>query len=154
EDFEAFLKRADELALSLLEQGITGMKIWPFDAYAAASKGTYISGPDLARGLEVFHKIRQAVGDRMDIMGEMHTLWDIPTAKRIMAALEEFNPVWFEAPTRMNNADGLAELARSTRVPITASETPATRAAYREFISRGAIGIVMLDLSWVGGISE
>jgi len=27
EDFEAFLTRADELALSLLEQGITGMKI-------------------------------------------------------------------------------------------------------------------------------
>ena len=154
EDFEAFLNRADELALSLLEQGITGMKIWPFDAYAAASKGTYISGPDLARGLEPFRKIRKAVGDRMDIMVELHTLWNVPTAKRLMAALEEFDPFWFEDPIRMNNADGLAELARSTRVPITASETLATRAAYREFISRGAIGIVMPDLSWIGGISE
>jgi L-alanine-DL-glutamate epimerase-like enolase superfamily enzyme len=154
EDFEAFLNRADELALSLLEQGITGMKIWPFDAYAAPSKGTYISGPDLARGLEPFHKIRKAVGDRMDIMVELHTLWNVPTAKRMMAALEEINPFWFEDPIRMNNADGLAELARSTRIPITASETLATRAAYREFISRGAIGIVMPDLSWVGGISE
>ena len=154
EDFEAFLNRADELALSLLEQGITGMKIWPFDAYAAPSKGTYISGPDLARGLEPFHKIRKAAGDRMDIMVELHTLWNVPTAKRMMAALEEINPFWFEDPIRMNNADGLAELARSTRVPITASETLATRAAYREFISRGAIGIVMPDLSWVGGISE
>jgi galactonate dehydratase len=154
EDFEAFLNRADELALSLLEQGITGMKIWPFDAYAASSKGTYISGPDLARGLEPFRKIRKAVGNRMDIMVELHTLWNIPTAKRMMAALEEFDPFWFEDPIRMNNADGLAELARSTRVPITASETLATRAAYREFISRGAIGIVMPDLSWIGGISE
>jgi L-alanine-DL-glutamate epimerase-like enolase superfamily enzyme len=54
----------------------------------------------------------------------------------------------------MNNADALVELARSTRVPITASETLATRYAYREFISRGAIGIVMPDLSWIGGISE
>jgi len=31
EDLDAFLNRADELALSLLEMGITGMKIWPFD---------------------------------------------------------------------------------------------------------------------------
>src|SRR5258708_23598865 len=54
----------------------------------------------------------------------------------------------------MNNAEALAELARSTRVPITASETLSTRYAYREFISRGAIGIVMPDLSWLGGISE
>lgn len=34
EDLEAFLHRADELAHSLLEQGITGMKIWPFDIAA------------------------------------------------------------------------------------------------------------------------
>ncbi|MEM7250998.1 MAG: mandelate racemase/muconate lactonizing enzyme family protein, partial [Pseudomonadota bacterium] len=31
EDLDAFLNRADELAESLLSQGITGMKIWPFD---------------------------------------------------------------------------------------------------------------------------
>jgi len=122
EDFEAFLTRADELALSLLEQGITGMKIWPFDDYAEASKGCYISGPDLERALAPFRKIRKAVGNRMDIMVELHSLWNLPTAKRIMAALEEIDPFWFEDPIRMNNADALAELARSTRVPITASE--------------------------------
>jgi L-alanine-DL-glutamate epimerase-like enolase superfamily enzyme len=71
-----------------------------------------------------------------------------------MAALEEIDPFWFEDPIRMNNADALAELARSTRVPITASEVLTTRAAYREFIGRGAIGIVMPDIGWVGGISE
>lgn len=154
EDFDAFLTRADELALGLLEQGITGMKIWPFDAYAEASKGCYISGPDLDKALEPFRKIRKAAGRRMDIMVELHTLWNLPTAKRIMAALEEFEPFWFEDPIRMNNAAALAELARSTRVPITASETLATRQGYRDFISQGAIGIVMPDLSWVGGLSE
>jgi galactonate dehydratase len=154
EDFEAFLTRADDLAHSLLEQGITGMKIWPFDDYAEASKGCYISGPDLEKGIEPFRKIRKAVGNRMDIMVELHSLWNLPTAKKIMAALEEIGPFWFEDPIKMNNADALAELARSTRVPITASETLSTRFAYREFISRGAIGIVMPDLSWIGGISE
>ena len=31
EDLDAFLNRAGELAQSLLSEGITGMKIWPFD---------------------------------------------------------------------------------------------------------------------------
>ena len=59
EDLEGFLHRADEVALSLLEQGITGMKIWPFDPAAEASGGHYISGPDLDRALEPFRKIRE-----------------------------------------------------------------------------------------------
>src|SRR5687767_13071697 len=43
EDLEGFLNRADEVAQSLLEQGITGMKIWPFDPCAEQSDGQYIS---------------------------------------------------------------------------------------------------------------
>src|SRR5688572_27477157 len=39
EDLDAFLHRADELAQSLLESGITAMKIWPFDVFAEASGG-------------------------------------------------------------------------------------------------------------------
>ena len=154
EDFDAFLSRADELAVSLLDEGITAMKIWPFDAYAEPHKGAYISGPDLDHAIEPFRKIRKAVGNRMDIMVELHSLWNLPAAKQIMVALEPLGPFWFEDPIRMNNADALAELARSTRVPITASETLATRYAYRDFLAKDAIGIVMPDLSWIGGLSE
>ena len=39
QDLDAFLNRADELALSLLEMGITGMKIWPFDFAAERWQG-------------------------------------------------------------------------------------------------------------------
>ena len=154
EDLDAFLHRADELARSLLDQGITGMKIWPFDPFAEASGGHYISGPDLKTALEPFRKIRQAVGDAMDIMVELHSLWDLPMAKRITAALEEFNPFWFEDPVKMDNLSAIAELARSTRVPITASETLGTRWSFRELLEQRAAGFVMLDVSWCGGLSE
>jgi L-alanine-DL-glutamate epimerase-like enolase superfamily enzyme len=154
EDLDAFMHRADELAESLLAQGITGMKIWPFDPAAELTDGLHISGADLRRGLEPFAKIRKAVGDRMDIMVEMHSLWNLPTAKRIAQALEEFSPYWIEDPIKMNNLQALADFARATRVPVTASETLSTRWAFRELMEREAVGIVMLDLSWVGGISE
>jgi L-alanine-DL-glutamate epimerase-like enolase superfamily enzyme len=54
----------------------------------------------------------------------------------------------------MNNADALADLAASTEVPICASETLSTRFAFRELLEKQAVGVVMLDLSWVGGLSE
>ncbi len=154
EDLDGFLNRADELAHSLLEQGITGMKIWPFDFAAERWKGLYIAPEELSTALEPYRKIRAAVGDRMDIMCEFHSLWNLPTAKRICRALEEFEPFWFEDPIKMTNFDALADLAASTPVPITASETVATRPAFREMMAKSGVGIVMLDLSWVGGISE
>ncbi|MCA9860122.1 MAG: mandelate racemase/muconate lactonizing enzyme family protein, partial [Thermomicrobiales bacterium] len=117
EDLDGFLHRADELALSLLEQGITGMKIWPFDPYAEVSGGLYISNPDLEKALEPFRKIRSAVGNQMDIMVEFHSLWNLPTAKKIARALEEFDPFWYEDPIRADNIDALADYAASTFVP-------------------------------------
>ena len=154
EDLDAFLNNAGELAISLLDQGITGMKIWPFDPYAEASGGNYISGPDLEKGLEPFRKIRDAVGNQIDIMVEFHALWNYPMAQRICVELEQFKPLWFEDPLRADNIDTLGELAHSTRVPIAVSETLSTRWSFRELLDRNAAGIAMVDLSWCGGISE
>jgi galactonate dehydratase len=154
EDLDAFLHRADELAEDLLSQGITGMKIWPFDPHAEESGGHYISEEGLQEALEPFRKIRKAVGARIDVMVEFHSLWDLPTACRIARALEEFEPYWFEDPLKADDLDALAEFARSTRVPITASETLSGRSAFRELMDKRAAKIVMLDVSWCGGIGE
>jgi galactonate dehydratase len=154
EDLEGFLYRADELAHSLKEQGINGMKIWPFDPYAEASNGTYISPSDLRKGLEPFRKIREAVGSDMDIMVEFHSLWNLPTAMQIARALEEYEPFWFEDPLKADNIDALATFAASTHVSTTISETVSMRWAFREIMERKAARVIMLDLSWVGGISE
>jgi len=154
EDLEGFLYRADELAHSLKEQGINGMKIWPFDPYAEASNGTYISPSDLRKGLEPFRKIREAVGSDMDIMVEFHSLWNLPTAMQIARSLEEYEPFWFEDPLKADNIDALATFAASTHVSTTISETVSMRWAFREIMERKAARVIMLDLSWVGGISE
>lgn len=154
EDLDAFLNHPGELAESLLSEGITGMKIWPFDPYAEASGGHYISDEDLRKALEPFRKIREAVGGRMDIMVEFHSLWDLPTAKKIARALEEFEPFWYEDPVKADNLDSLAEFARSTSVPVTASETLTGRHAFRQLMEKRAAEVVMLDLSWCGGVGE
>ena len=56
-------------------------------------------------------------------MVEFHSLWNLPTAKRIARALEEFEPFWYEDPIKADNIDALADYAASTFVPTTISET-------------------------------
>lgn len=154
EDLDAFLHRADELALSLQSEGYQGMKIWPFDAYAEASNGTRISKAELKKALKPFEKIRKSVGDDMDIHVEFHSLWDPPTAIEIAKALEPFDPYWFEDPLKMLNLDALADYARRTNVRVTASERIGTRWGFRELLEKRAVSVVMFDIAWCGGLSE
>lgn len=74
DDQVAFMRDAGALATSLVEEGYAAMKIWPFDIYAPATGGHRISLQDLKAGLEPFRKIRAAVGDKIEIMCEMHSL--------------------------------------------------------------------------------
>jgi len=154
EDLDWFLTDAGSLAESLLEQGITGMKIWPFDPYAEATRGQSISLADLRKGVEPFRRVRDAVGDRIELMVELHSLWNLPSALRIARALEEYEPAWYEDPVKMDNLDALARFAESTRIPTAASETLGTRWSFRELLERADVGVVIFDPAWVGGISE
>jgi galactonate dehydratase len=154
EDLEAFLQRADELALSLLEEGITGMKIWPFDMAAERTGGLDISPEELKAALQPFASIRKAVGDRMDIMVEFHSLWSVPMAKRLARALDPFDTYWHEDPFRLDNLSDLVDYARHSKAWVCASETLAYTHAFREYLETGVAGVVMLDLSWCGGLSE
>lgn len=154
EDLEGFLNRADEVAISLLEQGITGMKIWPFDIAAERTGGFDITPAELNTALEPFRKIRKAVGDKMDIMVEFHSLWSLPMAKKLAERLAEFDTYWHEDPFRLDNVGDLKDYARHSKAWVCASETLAFTHAFREYLETRAAGVVMLDLSWCGGISE
>jgi L-alanine-DL-glutamate epimerase-like enolase superfamily enzyme len=154
DDLDAFLHRADELALDLLEEGITAMKIWPFDAAAEANGGLHISGPELRAALEPFEKIRRAAGDRIDVMAEFHSMWQLAPAIAIAKALAPYGTYWHEDPIRMDSLASLKRYAEASPAPVCASETLATRWAFRDLLETGAAGVIMLDLSWCGGVSE
>ncbi len=154
EDLEAFTHRADELAKDLLSEGIRAMKIWPFDPYAAASHGNYISFADVDRGLEPVRKIRDAVGLDMEIMMEGHGYWKVPPAIRIAEALEPYKPMWLEDFIKPDNPHSLAELRNATSIPICGSELALTRYHARELLEADAVDILMTDVTWTGGIGE
>lgn len=154
EDLDGFMHRADAVAESLLESGIKGMKIWPFDPAAIENQGLFITAEQMKTAIEPFEKIRRAVGDRIEIMVEFHSLWNLPVAKQIARALEPYGPTWYEDPIRMNSPQALAEYARSTDVWVCASETLGSRYPYKELLERDATHVVMVDLCWTGGLTE
>jgi galactonate dehydratase len=155
DDQIAFTQDAGALAESLISEGYAAMKIWPFDIYAGASGGHVITLEHLKAGLEPFRKVRDAVGDKIEIMCELHSLWSTHAAERICRALEDYNVFWVEDPiNKMDDAKALADLRRRVNVPICGSETLAGAISFREMLEAGALDVVMLDLSWCGGITE
>jgi len=154
DDQIAFVERADELAMSLLEEGFTAMKIWPFDNIAAATDGQFVSGAQMREGLEPFEKIRRAVGDRMEVMCEFHSMWNVTSAIAIARELRQYRPFWAEDPIKMDGVQALADYRRQAGIPVCGSETLATRGVFRDLLVADALDVVMLDLSWCGGLSE
>jgi galactonate dehydratase len=153
EDLYAAINRPGELAAELLDQGITGMKIWPFDPYAESTRGHDITRTELAEALGRVEAIRSAVGLDMDLMIELHGLWDVPSAQRIVRALEEFSPYWVEDPVRSDIPGGLARVAADTPIRVAAGETVAGIPAFLELLRTDSVGVVTVDTTWSGGLT-
>ena len=169
-DQTGFLEKPGDLARSLLTQGITAMKVWPWDRFAPQMKVSAVTGPagwsavgpvghdllpeQLAQGLWIVQEIRKAVGDKMQIALEGHSRWDVNCALRIARALEPYDVMWMEDFLQPDSAPDLARLVRETRVPQTVSERLFTRHAYRRLLDADAAHVVMTDVIWTGGLSE
>jgi galactonate dehydratase len=170
DDQDAFIARAGELAKSLLSEGITQMKVWPWDRFAPQRSGSHGIGPagwsavgppghrlsagDLDLGMKTISDIRAAVGGRMAIALEGHSRWDLPCALAIARAAEAYDVVWMEDFIQPDSPDDLRRLAQESRVPQAVSERLFTRYAFRQVLERSAAHVVMFDTVWTGGITE
>lgn len=154
EDLAAFLERPGKLASELRAEGYTGMKVWPFDRAAEASGGHEIGRSDLLEGLAVLEAIRDAVGHDLDLMVELHGLWDLRCATRILGEVSRFAPYWVEDPMRADAVDALARLAGATDVPIAIGETAVGRRGFQPLLARGIVDVATVDIQWTGGLTE
>jgi L-alanine-DL-glutamate epimerase-like enolase superfamily enzyme len=152
-DLEWFLTDAGSLAKDLLAEGITAMKIWPFDEYAERSGGQYISA-DLERGLQPFRQVRETTGSDVALIAELHSKWNLPSALKIAHALEPYQPVWIEDPLRMDSLDALARFCAAVPVPTAASETVGSARVFKSMIEHSGVQVALFDPAWAGGISE
>ncbi|MGB9196963.1 MAG: mandelate racemase/muconate lactonizing enzyme family protein [Terriglobales bacterium] len=153
-DHVDFNREPVRLAGELLGSNIKAMKIWPFDPLAKENSGNHISAEQIRRGSEPLRLIREEFGDSIDVAIEFHGFWNLPSAKKIAAALEPYKPMWLEEMLPQDNLAAYAELAQSTKLPLCLSERLMTRWGFRELLENRAASIIMPDISWCGGLSE
>ena len=143
-----------EVARSLLDQGITGMKMSPTDFIARESDGQLLFQDDLDWALRPIREIREKLGMEIDIANDGHAKWNLPNAIRIVREMEPLRPMWHEELISPLNEEAHRRLQDVTSTPIAAAERLMTRYQHRRFIESPSARISMPDLTWTGGISE
>ena len=153
EDLQAFLTDAGALAKELLAEGIGGMKIWPFDIYAEKNYGADITDEDLKKGLIPLQKVRDAVGEKISLMLELHALWSPKAAKKIFEATKDLNLSWIEDPIYPDLLDDYAILRGNGYAPIAHGETVSSMTRVNSLLKNDYIDVLTLDLGWCGGFT-
>ena len=142
------------LAQELVELGYSGLKVWPFDQAAIQYGPGRIPRAEIERGVQPLRAIRDKIGMDLDLLVDGHAHFQLPAALRIADALREVEPLWLEDLIKMDNIDTLADFRRQCRMPVSASEMLLSRADYNTVLIKQAADYVMIDPTWVGGISE
>jgi L-alanine-DL-glutamate epimerase-like enolase superfamily enzyme len=97
--------------------------------------------------------VREAVGPGTGLILDVNQGWSPAESLRMLRALEEFELLWVEDPTRMDDVAGQAEVAAAVATPVCAGEYHAGPAALLRLIRERAADILMVDLMRVGGIT-
>ena len=97
---------------------------------------------------------REAVGDDVDLMLDFHGRLSKAMAERIVVALEEYDPMFYEELVVPEKNHLLPEIARHTTVPIATGERMFSRWDFRDVLESGAVDVVQPDVAHAGGITE
>ncbi len=140
-------------ALEYVEMGFTGVKFDPVGPYSTFDPRQ----PSLERmtlSVQFCKRIREAVGDRADLLFGTHGQFTVSGAKRLAQQLEPYAPLWFEEPTPPEMPEEMARVAASTTIPIATGERLTTKYEFARVLETGAATILQPNLGRVGGLLE
>ena len=144
---------AAEVASQAVAMGFTAVKFDPAGPYTIYD-GHQPRLADLDRSEAFCKRIREAVGDKADMLFGTHGQFTVSGAKRMARRLEAYDPLWFEEPVPPENAADMAEVARYTSIPVATGERLCTKHEFARVLEAGAASILQMDLGRVGGLLE
>ena len=113
--------------------------------------------------LAVVKAIRDALGDRLELMVDCNQgwrmpwdiarPWDLDHATAIATVLEEHGVYWMEEPLHRGDYEGLAELRRRTSVRIAGGEMTREPYEFRELLERDCFDVFQPDVVCTQGIT-
>lgn len=144
---------AAERAAENVALGFTGVKFDPVGPYSAFDpRQPSLERLDLSEKLVA--RVREAVGNKCDLLFGTHGQLTTSGALRLARRLEKYDPLWFEEPTPPENANEMAKLARQTTIPIATGERLCTKYEFHRVLESGAASILQMALGRVGGLLE
>lgn len=99
-------------------------------------------------------ELREAVGSRMDLGYDFHGRVHAPMAKILLKEVEHLRPMFVEDAVVSTQIDTMADLAKSSSIPLVIGERLHSRYDFKRVFETRAAGIVNPDTAHVGGISE
>ncbi|ELY92346.1 galactonate dehydratase [Natrialba taiwanensis] len=136
-------------AKQLLEAGYTALKM------DASNQLRHLEPPSAITDIvDRVRHVRSVVGDEMDIVVDFRGRISKSLAKRVIPALEPFDPLFVEEPVLPENLEYIPELAGRTDVPLATGERLYSRWDFKPLFKRGGIDVIQPDVSHAGGISE
>lgn len=136
-------------ALSKVEKGWTAVKTVPVPLT------NVIDGPVLLKkATAALAATREAVGDDVDILLDLHGRLTPQMAIQYGKMFEEYHPLFLEEPVQAENPAAMAPVAQALTTPIATGERLFTRWGFREILEQGAASLLQPDTCHAGGISE
>jgi galactonate dehydratase len=138
-----------EAAVHAVADGFGALKIYPIPSQSRSE------GPGAIRWADsVVRSVREAVGDDVELIIDLHGRTDPATAIRYAHAFEQYEPTFLEDPCAPESAEALAAVARATRIPLAIGERLSTRWEFARALTAGACAVVQPDVAYCAGISE
>ncbi|MFK7965495.1 MAG: mandelate racemase/muconate lactonizing enzyme family protein [Burkholderiaceae bacterium] len=144
---------AAERALEYVELGFTALKFDPARPYTAFDP-RQLSLETLVFAERYTGRIREAVGDRCDLLIGTHGEMTPAGAIRLARRLEQFDPLWFEEPIPPDNTPGMARVAQNSSIPVATGERLTTKYEFADLLRHDAAAILQMNLGRVGGLLE
>jgi len=98
--------------------------------------------------------VREAVGDDVDIIVELHAHTDTNTAIQLAREIEQFRILYYEESTTPLNWKTMAKVANTIGIPIATGERLYSRFGFLPYIENQVVDIVQPDLGNCGGFTE
>ena len=140
---------AVENALRHTEQGLTALKGDPFD-----HRGIFIPIEAERIAIQKLAAVREAVGDDVELLVEVHGRLAPADAIRIGNAMEPYRPFVYEEPVPPQNLDALARVAEQVNIPLATGERHLTKWDYTDLLARQIVKMIQPDIVQAGGILE
>jgi L-alanine-DL-glutamate epimerase-like enolase superfamily enzyme len=107
-----------------------------------------------ARSAARVRAARETLGPDIRLMADAHGTWTVAEARAFARMVEDCDLFWFEEPVSADDKSGMAEVRRSSSVPISAGESEFTRHDFREICELRAADVLQPDLAIAGGLTE